>query len=87
MRFLTASLPLLVACGETGPISRFNIDAEGWTITGDAQSDSTMPDFDDGIICAKDDAVGGVWFFDAPAKFLGDLVMGLPRRSELRLQG
>lgn len=58
--------------------SGFVSDADGWVISGDAQSTSVKPDFSgtggnpDGLISAKDDVTGGVWFFVAPAKYLGD---------------
>jgi hypothetical protein len=71
MRPLLLALPL-IGCSESPFVSRFDFDAEGWTIVGDAQADASEPDFDDGIICAKDDVAGGVWFFHAPPKFLGD---------------
>lgn len=58
--------------------SGFVADADGWLISGDAQSTSVKPDFSgtggnpDGLISAKDDVTGGVWYFVAPAKYLGD---------------
>lgn len=58
--------------------SGFDHDAEGWTITGDAQSESVTPDFNGtggnpgGLITAKDDTTGGTFYFVAPAKYLGD---------------
>jgi len=58
--------------------SRFEADADGWTITGDAQSERVEPDYDgqggnpDGLISATDDVTGGVWYFQAPSKYLGN---------------
>lgn len=58
--------------------SGFVADADGWLISGDAQSTSVKPDFSgtggnpDGLISAQDDVTGGVWYFVAPAKYLGD---------------
>jgi len=58
--------------------SGFEQDADGWTVTGDAQEDHVEPDYSgqggnpDGLISAVDDATGGVWYFQAPAKYLGD---------------
>ena len=55
-------------------VSTFNTDTEGWTIFGDA----TGPVFEaaagnpPGDIIATDLITGIVWFFNAPAKFLGD---------------
>lgn len=75
-----AALPLCACnCGglEGKAVSGFSIDADGWMITGDAQSQTVKPDYNgtggnpDGLISAKDDVTGGVWFFVAPAKYLG----------------
>jgi Laminin B (Domain IV) len=58
--------------------SGFDADAEGWTVSGDAQSSSVTPDYNGtggnpgGLITAKDDTTGGVFYFVAPAKYLGD---------------
>ncbi len=53
--------------------SYFNTDAEGWTITGDAQSGSSTPTYVSVYIQAVDDVSGANWYFNAPSKFLGDL--------------
>lgn len=76
------ALALLGGCGgyEEGAksVSAFSVDADGWTIVGDAQSSSVKPDYSgtggnpDGLISAKDDVTGGVWYFQAPDKYLGD---------------
>lgn len=56
----------------------FEGSAAGWTITGDAQSSSVVPDYSgeggnpDGLISALDDVTGGVWYFTAPERYLGD---------------
>lgn len=58
--------------------SGFDADAEGWTVAGDAQATSTAPDYNGmggnpgGLITAKDDTTGGVFYFVAPAKYLGN---------------
>jgi hypothetical protein len=58
--------------------SGFETNADGWTITGDAQTSHVEPDYNgqggnpDGLISAVDDVTGGVWYFQAPAKYLGD---------------
>jgi hypothetical protein len=57
--------------------STFDSDAEGWLISGDAVSG--IPTWvanggnPGGHIEADDSVAGGVWYFDAPAKFLGGL--------------
>ena len=77
------ALAFLGGCGggyEEGAktVSAFSADADGWTIVGDAQASSVKPDYSgtggnpDGLISAKDDVTGGVWYFQAPAKYLGD---------------
>jgi len=59
----------------------FENDADGWTIVGDAQGGSNLEasysPFDgldnSGYIFAQDNVAGGVWYFSAPQKLLGDL--------------
>ena len=54
--------------------STFDTGVDGWTISGDG----TGPVFEPGAgnppgdIIGTDQILGGVWFFDAPAKFLGN---------------
>ena len=58
--------------------SGFDTSDDGWTIVGDAQARTVKPDFSgiggnpDGLISAKDDVAGGVWYFKAPSRYLGD---------------
>lgn len=57
--------------------STFDSSAEGWVISGDATSG--LPTFlatggnPGGHIEADDSVSGGIWYFQAPTKFLGDL--------------
>lgn len=57
--------------------SQFTSNAEGWTITGDAQGSyseaSYSPDGGviDGYIYADDDVQGGVWYFTSPKDYHG----------------
>jgi hypothetical protein len=55
-------------------MSDFASGDEGWAIAGDAQATSAKPtyDSDGGFIGAKDDVTGGVWYFVAPERYLGD---------------
>jgi len=59
--------------------STFDVDAEGWTVTGDAQGGTGIPTYvpsggnPGGYISAVDDETGGLWYWQAPAKFLGDI--------------
>ena len=56
--------------------STFDTDRDGWTVSGDATSG--IPDWvssggnPDGHIEADNTVSGGVWYFEAPGKFLGD---------------
>ena len=60
--------------------SDFIENADGWTITGDAQGGSNIEASyspfegldNSGYIYADDDVAGGVWYFVAPDKFMGD---------------
>jgi hypothetical protein len=60
-------------------LSDFQENDEGWTVVGDAQGTSVIPDWKwdadngNGYISAKDDVVGGHWYWKAPQKFLGDM--------------
>lgn len=57
--------------------SSFDFDDEDWRVV-DSQGALFTPDHvptggnPDGYISANDDAIGGVWFWQAPAQFLGD---------------
>ncbi|MEN6371319.1 MAG: laminin B domain-containing protein [Armatimonadota bacterium] len=58
--------------------STFDSDREGWKITGDAQQGSSDPNWaatggnTGGFVYATDDVQGGVWYWSAPSKFLGN---------------
>jgi len=58
--------------------STFDSSDDGWLVFGDAQGSGAIPDHNDsggnpgGYISATDDAAGGVWYWDAPGKYLGD---------------
>jgi len=72
--FVVGVLPLASLQGAV--ISTFESGDDGWTVSGD--SESAIPDLvavggnPDGHISASDTAVGGVWYWSAPAKFEGD---------------
>jgi hypothetical protein len=72
--------------------SGFEVDADGWTITGDAQADHIAPDYNghggnpDGLISAVDDVTGGVWYFQAPGKYTGDASATYGRDLEVDLK-
>jgi len=58
--------------------STFDDGVEGWTVVGDAQSGSAAPTHNaeggeaGGFVSADDDVAGGVWFWAAPDRYLGD---------------
>lgn len=58
--------------------STFDNDRDGWTIIGDAQDETAIPDYKStkgnpgGYVEAVDDVYGGTWYWYAPPKFLGD---------------
>jgi hypothetical protein len=58
--------------------SYFNQDDEGWRVIGDAQGESAIPSYINkngnpgGFISANDNIAGGVWYWSAPDKFLGN---------------
>jgi hypothetical protein len=60
--------------------SEFYNDADGWTIEGDAEGGSSIDAAyspfngldNSGHIYAEDDVTGGVWYFVAPGKYLGN---------------
>lgn len=60
--------------------SGFTDDPDGWTIVGDAEGGSNVEASyspfegldDSGYIYAEDKVTGGVWYFNAPSKYLGD---------------
>ncbi|TWT85263.1 Laminin B (Domain IV) [Posidoniimonas polymericola] len=75
---LLFSLAALTSAGAHAASSTFDVDDEGWTIIGDAQSGTGSPDYlaaggnPGGHIAAADNVLGGTWYFQAPAKFHGD---------------
>jgi hypothetical protein len=75
-----------------GIVSNFDVDDEGWRITGDAQSGSVLPDYHstggnpDEYISADDDVQGGTWYFQAPSKFHGDFSQAYGTNIEFDLR-
>lgn len=73
---LVAGVPTLAA-GETADTtinSWFSSDTDGWTLAGDAAAPEYVETGGNpgGHVCADDSVSGNTWYFDAPAKFLGD---------------
>jgi len=58
--------------------STFDDGVQGWTVTGDAQDGSVAPTHNaeggesGGYLSAADDVAGGVWFWAAPDRYLGE---------------
>ncbi|MGE0385108.1 MAG: laminin B domain-containing protein [Gammaproteobacteria bacterium] len=57
-------------------VSTFDTDADGWTATGDVESQIPVwlaaGGNPGGTIEVDDSTTGGVWYFEAPSKFKGD---------------
>ncbi len=77
MKNILIALFLLFQAANAQEISStFDIDSEDWLVVGDATS--TIPLFvneggnDGGYISADDTGTGGVWYWLAPEKFLGN---------------
>lgn len=68
---------LCLACGGSGTFASSTFDAndEGWSLSGDAEGKvelRAVGGSPGGHICGKDSTNGDVWYFVAPAPFLGD---------------
>lgn len=67
---------VLAACGPNYPTSLFESDDEGWTLAGNG--DTTRPELmreggnPAGHVCGEDAKDGEIWYFVAPAKYLGN---------------
>lgn len=74
---LAVIILLLLKCQHNNVCSSFDKDDEGWTVTGDVQNVSARPDYHStggnpgGYLSATDETTGGVWYWNAPDKFLG----------------
>jgi hypothetical protein len=74
-------------------VSDFSVSDEGWRVFGDGTS--AVPTYlstggaSNGFVRAFDSVVGGVWFWDAPSKFLGNHSpsYGTPLTYQLRMRG
>ena len=72
--------------------SYFDTGREGWRVDGDVQAGSGVPVWlpqaghPGGHLRAADDVEGGTWYWEAPAKFLGDISAAYSRtlRFDLR---
>lgn len=71
-------LALLPLAAQSAVVSTFDTGTEGWRVFGDAQGASAEPTWiatggnPGGYLQATDNVSGGVWFWDAPAAFLGN---------------
>lgn len=66
--------------------STFDVDADGWMISGD--STTSVPTFvSDGYIHGTDKTIGGVWYWQAPTKFNGDNSAYQTLSFDLRMRG
>lgn len=65
-------------CAYSGPIaiSTFDADRDGWTVQGDAPATPNWVSTGGnpgGYIMSTDDTVGGIWYWEAPFQYLGDV--------------
>ena len=74
---LSAVFTMSACCAHGGIAgSTFDADREGWTVLGDAPA---VPSWvavggnPSGYVESLDDTTGGVWYWDAPHQFLGDV--------------
>ena len=71
-------LMLYRGCENNIIASNFDQDDEGWRVMGDAQGGSVIPDHikkdgnPGGYLAASDNITGGVWYWSAPEKYLGN---------------
>jgi hypothetical protein len=91
---------LLVALGCSGTfaasndiVSDFSLDSEGWMLFGDsttsAPTHNAVGGNPGGFLNGTDRTVGGVWFWQAPSKFLGDRSLSFAQSLsfDLRMRG
>ena len=84
---------LLCKCCQSNNIASYfdNID-DDWKVMGDAQEGNAKPNYHKnegnpgGYISADDDAAGGVWYWSAPKKFLGDKSSAYGKKLEFSLK-
>ena len=88
-----AAAMALAGSASAAIVSDFATDTEGWLLSGDATT--SAPTFiatggnPDGYAHGTDLTVGGVWYWQAPAKFLGDRSLSFqqPLSFDLRMRG
>ena len=85
-------LPGVALLASTSSIdSTFDTSDEGWRVIGDVQSGSSTPSYvaiggnPGGYISAKDDVLGGTWYWQAPATFLGNQSTNYQRNLHFEL--
>lgn len=88
-----ASLLVLLLCGchdvEAYALDRFEVDAHGWSLTGDANSTPELKDSGGnpgGNICGTDEIGGDIWYFVAPETYLGDASKSYGKRLTFDLK-
>jgi hypothetical protein len=80
-------------CGGTLPIrSTFDAHDDDWQVAGDAEDGRQTPQYlttggnPGGHIAANDDVAGGVWYWSAPQKFLGNQAAAYQKRLSFDLK-
>lgn len=92
-----ASIAAFLGCGVAAAagsvLSDFSTDTEGWLLFGDSTTSAPTHDATGGnpggFLNGTDRTIGGVWYWQAPAKFLGDrsLSFGQTLSFDLRMRG
>ncbi len=82
----------LKQCQNNTIASYFEQNDEGWTVVGDAQEGSAKPNYEStsgnpgGYIWADDNVTGGVWYWSAPKKFLGNRISSYNQKLTFSLK-
>ncbi len=82
---------LLLKCRQNNVYSYFEKNDEGWKVTGDVKNAFARPDHNatggnpGGFLSATDETTGGVWYWNAPKKFLGSKKGALDKKLSFDL--
>lgn len=83
---------LLLTCGPKKVYSGFDKNDEGWQVIGDVQNSFAKPEYHNtggnpgGCLSATDETTGGVWYWNAPRKFLGSKKKAFNKKLEFNLK-
>ncbi len=72
--------------------SKFTNNDEGWQVVGDVKNSFAKPEYHNtggnpgGCLSATDETTGGIWYWNAPQKFLGSKKRALNKKLEFDLK-